>query len=65
MRKSNAQKPPKPVTEDDPKQSEAFRKAVAELEAAGELSDIEADQALEQLFAKAALKKSRMTDSPS
>ena len=30
----------KPVTEDDPKQSEAFRKAVRDLEAAGELKDL-------------------------
>ena len=34
------------VTEDDPKQSEAFRKAVRDLEAAGELNDTEAESKL-------------------
>ncbi|MGN6364432.1 hypothetical protein [Asticcacaulis taihuensis] len=39
-----------PVTEDDPKQSEAFRKAVRDLEAAGELNDTEAESKLASIL---------------
>ena len=44
-------KPQKPAPkEDDPKQSEAFRKAVRDLEAAGELDTTKGDAALEKLL---------------
>ncbi len=42
-------KPPKPK-EDDPKQSEAFRKAVRELEAAGELNLEKGEAALRAII---------------
>jgi hypothetical protein len=40
----------KPIPEDDPKQSDAFRKAVRELEAAGELNPEEGEAALRKLL---------------
>lgn len=40
----------KPPPETDPEQSERFRKAVRELEAAGELNPTEADQKIEDFL---------------
>lgn len=42
-------KKPKKVPETDPEQSERFRKAVRDLEAAGELSHIEGERALDRV----------------
>lgn len=39
----------KPPPETDPEQSEKFRKAVRDLEAAGELNPIEADQMIDRV----------------
>jgi hypothetical protein len=47
-----------PVKEDDPNQSEAFRKAVRDLEAAGELNDTEAESKLTSILSP---KKKRPT----
>lgn len=46
-------KKPKKPPETDPEQSERFRKAVRDLEAAGELSPTAGESALETLLAKA------------
>ncbi len=49
----------KKVQEDDPEQSERFRKSVRDLEAAGELSPTEADEAFDRLVARAVPEKPR------
>ena len=49
------------MTEDDPKQSEAFRKAVRDLEAAGELNGIEGREKMSALLRN--FKKPRIYDS--
>ena len=51
------EKKKRPVKEDDPKQSEAFRKAVSDLEAAGELSRTEADEKFEKALGRVAIPK--------
>jgi len=45
-----SEKKEKKIKEDDPKQSEAFRKAVYDLEAAGDLNGVEAEKAFEALL---------------
>lgn len=45
-------KKPKKPPETDPEQSERFRKAVRELEAAGELNPTAGDEALDRILAR-------------
>ncbi len=50
-----------PVTEDDPTQSEAFRKAVRAMETAGDLNRTAADETFERVVRNAGTK---VTDEP-
>ena len=50
MKKSNRSKMANPVTEDDLKQSGAFRQALADLEASGELNEATAEVALNMIL---------------
>ncbi len=58
MSEKKPKKPPKiEVKEDDPRQSEAFRKAVSDLEADGELNDTEANEVFERVLSPAKLRQ--------